>query len=161
MKLKLIPLLVLPALMLLLACGGTTEPTFNMESIAALPTPNPGSVAVVPWNANQQGDIEGQLTLGVSGYTCESIIDEYIEVTKDNAPWVNEILLSDPPLVVGRSDERLTCLGDVTLNTGDTLSVQFSTYIDSDGVRWVGGRVAPFANVSMRYTDGKGNYRTE
>ena len=64
-------------------------------------------------------------------------------------------------MVVGRSDERLTCLGDVTLNTGDTLSVQFSTYIDSDGVRWVGGRVAPFANVSMRYTDGKGNYRTE
>jgi hypothetical protein len=40
-KLKLIPLLLLPALMLLVACGGTTEPTTNMEALAALPTPTP------------------------------------------------------------------------------------------------------------------------
>ena len=61
MKLKLIPLLLLPALMLLLACGGTTEPTPSTEALAASPTPNPGSVAVVPWVSDQLGDIEGQL----------------------------------------------------------------------------------------------------
>ena len=61
MRLKLIPLLLLPALMLLLACGGTTEPTPHMEALADLPTPNPGSVAVVPWVSDQLGDIEGQL----------------------------------------------------------------------------------------------------
>jgi hypothetical protein len=50
MKLKLIALLLLPALMLLLACGGTAEPTPDIEAmvaarvkeaLATLPTPTP------------------------------------------------------------------------------------------------------------------------
>jgi hypothetical protein len=41
MKMKLIPLLLLPALMLLLACGGTAKPTPGKEALAAPLTPTP------------------------------------------------------------------------------------------------------------------------
>ena len=38
-KLKLIPLLLLPALMLLVACGGTTEPTPHTITLGLWHTP--------------------------------------------------------------------------------------------------------------------------
>jgi hypothetical protein len=77
---KLIPLLLLPALILLTACGGTTELTPNVEALAALPTPNPGAVADVPWVSDQQGDMEGQLE---SLFTISDIESIGFEKTED------------------------------------------------------------------------------
>ena len=82
----------------------------------------------------------------MSGYTCVKIANEYTEVAKENVPWIHKVYGMDGVKQFGitRTNKKLTCQGNVKLNTGEQVYVLFSTSIDSAGLRWVGGRVRLF-----------------
>jgi hypothetical protein len=99
MKLKLIPLLLLPALMLLVACGGTTEPTSDIgviveasvkKAIASLPLPTPRPTPTPSPTAT---------TVPTSIPTPEVVIKEVIvekEVIKEvQVEVIKEVLVED------------------------------------------------------------------
>ena len=68
--------------------------------------------------------------------TCEDIVPEVVDLSKDGAPWIHQIYNIQE---WSRTDSQtFLCIGAATMSSGDVFKIQFFSEVDSEGTVWIG-----------------------